>query len=112
MGALSKFLSPQKAQVLSQAFDTANKITDITKNPVEAMQRAGITANDLATAKRLLNNPLSGFIVNRLGVSKEEILAGIDKAETLLKSGTNSLPMEQAPVDELKSLQDGLARIK
>lgn len=97
MGALSKFLSPQKAQVLSQAFDTANKITDITKNPVEAMQRAGITANDLATAKRLLNNPLSGFIVNRLGVSKEEILAGIDKAETLLKSGTNSLPWNRPP---------------
>lgn len=112
MGALSKFLSPQKAQILSQAFDAGNKITDMTRNPVEAMRKAGVTTNDLATAKRLLNNPLSGFIINRLGVSKEEILAGIDKAEALLKPGMDSLPVEQAPTDELKSLQDGLARLK
>lgn len=112
MGALSKFLSPQKAQALSQAFDAANKITDMTRNPVEAMQKAGITAEDLNTAKRLINNPLSGFIINRLGAKREDILAGIDKAEALLKPGTNNLSVEQAPTDELKSLQESLARIK
>lgn len=117
MTALGKFLSPQKAQALSQAYDAANKITDITRNPVEAMQKAGITLEDLTTARRLINNPLSGFIINRLGVSRDDILTGISKAEEYLKqsntpTGMNSLSTEQTPVDELQSLRDNLARIK
>lgn len=90
----------------------AHKITDATRDPLEAMRQAGLTQSDLTTAKNLINNPMAGMVLNRLGIKRDEILAGINRAEALFNSGTSSSPVEQAPADELSSLQENLARIK
>lgn len=112
LNLVGRFLNPQKAQALSQAFDVANQITDATRDPVEALRRAGVTPADLQTARKLINNPMSSFVLNRIGAKKDDILAGIDRAEALLRGGVDSLPVEQAPADELSSLQENLARVR
>lgn len=90
----------------------ANQITDATRDPVEALRRAGVTPADLETAKKIINNPMSGFVLNRLGAKKDDILAGINRAEELMRGSANSLPVEHAPTDELSSLQENLARVR
>lgn len=112
LNTVGRFLSPQKAQALSQAFDIANQITDATRDPVEAFRRAGVTPADLASARNLINNPMAGFVLNRFGVKKDDILAGINRAEELLSGRANSPLVEQAPTDELSSLRENLARVR
>lgn len=95
-------------QLLSQAYDFANKITDITQNPKEALEKAGVTKQDLEKAKKLINNPVAGFF---LGEKKQSVIDGLNKAEMFFSGQINSLS-EQAPVSELEQLQANLARLK
>lgn len=107
-----RFLPQEKIQLLSQAYDYANKITDITQNPKEALEKAGVTKQDLEKAKRLINNPMAGFF---LGDKKQMVIDGLSRAESLFDGQpieqVSSLT-EQAPVSELEQLQANLARLK
>lgn len=103
-----RFLPQEKIQLLSQAYDFANKITDITQNPKEALEKAGVTREDLEKAKKLINNPMAGFF---LGDKKQSVIDGLNRAEALFDKQVNSLS-EQAPVNELEQLQANLARLK
>lgn len=104
---MSKFLPQEKLQTLSQAYDFANKLTDLTNDPRVVLGKAGITIQHINQARQLLNNPMAGLI---LGESKQKILEGLNKAESFL-SGNNSLT-EQSPVNELEQLQKSLATLK
>ncbi len=106
MKMASQFLPQNKMQILSQAYDMANKITDMTNNPQEALAKAGVTKADIEKAKRLINNPLAGMI---LGEKRQSVIDGLNKAESLF--GDNSLT-EQAPVNELEQMQRNLALLK
>lgn len=100
------FLPKEKIQILSQAYDMANKITDITNNPKEALEKAGVTRADLEKAKRLINNPMASMI---LGDKTQSVIDGLNKAESFF--GDNLLT-EQAPVNELEQMQKNLAALK
>ena len=108
LSAAGRFLPQEKIQLLSQAYDFANKITDITQNPKEALEKAGVTKQDLEKAKKLINNPVAGFF---LGEKKQSVIDGLNKAEMFFNGQINSLS-EQAPVSELEQLQANLARLK
>lgn len=84
----------------------ANKITDMTNNPREALQKAGVTRADLEKAKKLINNPMASFI---LGDKRQSVIDGLNKAESLFE---NDLLMEQSPVSELEQMQRNLAKLK
>jgi hypothetical protein len=94
-------------KILSQAYDMANRITDMTNNPKEALQKAGVTRADLEKAKSLMNNPMASMI---LGDKRQTIIDGLNKAETLFDDF--NLPTEQAPVSELEQMQRNLATLK
>lgn len=85
----------------------ANRITDITKDPKEALQKAGVTRQDLEKAKKLINNPMASFV---LGDKRQSVLEGLNRAEGFLND--YSLPTEQTPVCELEQLQRTLATLK
>ncbi len=104
MTMASRFLPQEKMQLLSQAYDMANKITDMTSNPKEALEKAGVTRQDVEKAKQLLNNPMASLL---LGDKKQSVLEGLNKAESLFSSQT-----EQTPVSELEQLQRTLATLK
>lgn len=108
LSAAGRFLPQEKLTLLSQAYDFANKITDITQNPKEALEKAGVTKQDLEKAKKLINNPVAGFF---LGEKKQSVIDGLNKAEMFFDGQINSLS-EQAPVSELEQLQANLARLK
>ena len=105
MNVASKFLSQEKINKLSQAFDGATSIMDMAKNPQEALTKAGVTKQDLDSIESLLNNPMAGFILGPLGVNKTEALQVIKQ----LKGGS---PTEQPPVGELDDLESALRSIK
>lgn len=112
LSAAGRFLPQEKIQLLSQAYDFANKITDITQNPKEALEKAGVTRQDLEKAKKLINNPMASFF---LGDKKQAVIDGLNRAESLFNGQpigqVNSLS-EQAPVSELEQLQANLAKLK
>lgn len=103
-----RFLPQEKIQTLSNAYDFANKITDLTNDPKVVLEKAGITKKDLEKAKALINNPLFSML---LGEKKQAVLEGLNKAENFFNGGNNSLA-EQAPASELEQLQANLARLK
>ena len=84
----------------------ANKLTDITQNPKEALERAGVTRADLERAKSLINNPIASFV---LGDKRQSVIDGLNKAESLFE---NNLLIEQAPISELEQMQRNLALLK
>lgn len=84
----------------------ANKITDMTRNPKEALEKAGVTRADLERAKNLINNPIASFV---LGDKRQSVIDGLNKAESLFE---NNLLIEQAPVSELEQMQRNLALLK
>ena len=108
LSAAGRFLPQEKIQLLSQAYDFADKITNITNDPAEIIKKAGITKQDLDRARKLLNNPIAGFF---FGEKKQSIIDGLNKAEMFFNEQINSLS-EQAPVSELEQLQANLARLK
>lgn len=114
MNLAGRFIGAEKTQKLSQAFDFANQITSVTRNPEEVMQKAGITLENVRTARTLLANPFGEMIVKCLGGDKQTILSGLSKAEQML--GGAALKQisfaEQAPASELDELQATLARLK
>lgn len=119
MNAASKFLGPQKVQSLSKAFDAANNLMEVTQNPAEVIQKAGITLEDIRKAKTYINNPFAGGLLSLIGGNKEEILRGLGVAETFLSNNTTSVTpisngslSEQAPVSELDRLMSNLSHIK
>lgn len=112
LSVAGRFFPQEKIQLLSQAYDFANKITDVTQNPKEALEKAGVTRQDLEKAKKLVNNPMAGFL---LGDKKQDVIDGLNRAESLFDGQPigqiNSLS-EQAPVSELEQLQANLAKLK
>lgn len=80
----------------------------MTQNPKEALQKAGVTRNDLERAKQLMNNPMASFL---LGDKKQSVIDGITRAEMLFDKGVQP-STEQVHVDELEQLQANLARLK
>jgi hypothetical protein len=106
MKLAEKFLPKEKLQMLSNAYDMADKITNMTNNPREALEKAGVTKSDLEKAKQLINNPMAGFI---LGDKRQSVIDGLNKAESLFD---NSLLAEQVPVNELEQMQKDLAMLK
>ena len=80
----------------------------MTQNPKEALEKAGVTKQDLEKAKKLRNNSVAGLF---LGEKKQSVIDGLNKAEMFFNGQINSLP-EQAPVSELEQLQANLARLK
>ena len=101
-----QFLPQEKIQRLSQAYDFANRITDMTNNPREALAKAGVTKKDLEKAKNLMNNPLASFL---LGDKRQSVVDGLNRAESLFE---DNLITEQAPVSELEQLQRNLQTLK
>lgn len=84
----------------------ANRITDMTQNPRDALEKAGVTKEDLVKARNLVNNPMASFV---LGDKKQAIIDGLRRAESLFEDNSFT---EQAPVNELEQLQANLARLK
>lgn len=105
MTVASKFLSQEKINKLSQAFDGATSIMDMAKNPQEALAKAGVTKQDLDSIENLLNNPMAGFVLKPLGVNKAE-------AMSVIKQLKGESPIEQSPVGDLEDLELALKSIK
>lgn len=109
LNVAGRFLDPQKQKTLSQAFDFANQITNLTTNPKEAFEKAGVTLETVKKAKEMINNPVGAFVVQMLGGNKSTVVAGLERAEQML---TNNTGAEQAPANELDELQASLARLQ
>lgn len=80
----------------------------MTQNPKEALEKAGVTREDLEKAKQLVNNPMANLI---LGDKKQSVIDGLTRVESLFDTQVSS-PIEQAPMSELDQLQANLARLK
>lgn len=98
--------------MLSKAYDAAQAIIQNSSNAQEALKKAGVNVGDFKTAKNLLNHPLASCLISALGGSKEEILKGVNTAETMVTPQNFGLQAEQAPVSELDRLRQNLSRIK
>lgn len=99
--------------MLSKAYDIAQSIIQSSNNELEVFKKAGIDQNSIEKAKNLLNHPLAGFALKALGCNKEDLLRGVNNAQTVYSSlQSNDLPTEQAPVSELDRLRENLKRIK
>lgn len=83
----------------------------MTQNPKEALEKAGVTKQDLEKAKKLINNPMAGFV---LGDKKQSLIDGLARVEALFNEQPSQISSftEQAPVNELEQLQANLARLK
>lgn len=93
--------------LLKQAYEMADKITDMTQNPQEALRRAGVTVQDLQKAKKWINNPIASLA---LGKEREKIINGLNRVEGLFLG--DNLQTEQAPVSELEQMRKNLASLK
>ena len=109
MNLASKFLNPQKAQMVDRAYDIATQITSVARNPQEALQKAGISKEEISKAVTLLDNPLAGTVLSVLGTQKEDVLKYLKTAENSLEN--NNSFAEQAPASELEALQKTLAML-
>lgn len=105
-------MGPDKAQKLSRAYDFANGILTATQNPQEALQKAGVSASDLAKAKSLLNSPFAGMIAKACGTTKEDMMHSLDNLNGFFGTTSVSPSAEQAPASELERMQENLARLK
>ena len=118
MNVASKFISPQKVQTLSEAFDFASNLMNAANNPEEVFQKAGINRQNVEMMKSLLDNRMSGFFLNLVGGNKEELLKGLSAAEAYLatrgidQSTPNNSPVEQTPASELDKLRQELSKLK
>ena len=111
MSLAQKFMKPETAQKLSSAYDAAKQIMDTTQNPQEALQKAGVKREDIEKLRNMLNMPMAGWVIKSLGVNKDDLVSGLNRAESLFNAPqVNSLP-EQAPSSELERLQANLARL-
>lgn len=105
-------MGQETVQKLSSAYDAATQIMNVAQNPTDALQKAGVKREDLERARKLLNAPMAGLVIKSLGVNKEQLVDGLNKAESLFDCApVNTLP-EQAHGDELGRLQANLARLK
>lgn len=91
--------------MLSRAYDVATNILQGSNNPQEVFQKAGIDRASFEKAKSLLNHPLAGWAIQKLGCNKDDLLKGINTAESVYDT-------EQAPASELDRLRENLKRIK
>lgn len=105
MNLASKFLSQEKVNKLSKAFDATSDIMSMANNPQEALSKAGITKEDLSAIEKHLNNPMANFILSPFGIDTKQVRDAINQ----LKG--NSLA-EQSPVNELDDLEKALKSIK
>lgn len=103
-------MKPQTVQKLRQAYDLANNIINSSSSPQEALQKAGVSRKDIEDSKRYLNNPLSNFILGKIGGNKGDVSSDISKIESLFDTGYSQT--EQAPVGELEALQKTLQSLK
>lgn len=107
MNLASRFISPEKQQIVSKAFDMATQIYAVAKNPRDALERAGITKEDIKKAESLLNNPLAGSVLDYVGANKQDMLSTFTQAKNFIDT-----PVEQAPAGgELEALQKTLAML-
>lgn len=90
----------------------AQNILQASSDPQEVFQKAGIDRASIEKAKSLLNHPLAGWAMQKLGCSKEDLLKGISTAESVYNTKDFNSPTEQAPVSELDRLRENLKRIK
>lgn len=110
MNLASRFISPEKMQMVNKAFDVATQISAVAQNPQDALEKAGITKEDLNKAESFLNNPMAGTILSALGANKQDMLNTINQAKGIFTKNTFT---EQAPVNgELEALQKTLAMLK
>lgn len=110
LNVASQFINPEKLQTVSKAFDVATQITAIARNPRDALEKAGISHEDLKKAESFLDNPLASTILGAVGANKQEMLNTIRQAEGVFNANT---PVEQAPASgELEALQRTLALLK
>jgi hypothetical protein len=105
MGLAGKFLSSNKLQVLSSAFDKTQELMKL--SPIEAIQKVGITSSELEQAKSILNNPIAKGIATMFGADTDTL-----KSELNNVSAPHNLSSEQAPIDELERLRDNLNHLK
>lgn len=105
MNLANRFLSQEKVNKLSNAFDTASDIMSMANNPQDALAKAGITQEDLSAIEKHLNNPMANLILGSLGVNKNEAMQVINQ----LKGNSH---VEQSPASELDDLEKALKSIK
>ena len=103
-------MRPQTVQKIKQAYDLANNIMNSSRNPQEALQKAGVSRKDIENAKSYLNNPISNFILGRVGGDKGAISEDLNRIESIFDTGYSQT--EQAPVGELEALQRTLQGLK
>lgn len=101
----NKFMPTEKVNALSKAFDTTSSIMSMANNPQEALQKAGITSNDLNSIEKYLNNPMAGMVLKTLGVDSTE-------AQKVIGQLKGNSQAEQAPVSELDALEKTLQSIR
>ena len=101
----SKFMSPEKVNNLAKAFDTTSNIMNMANNPQEALNKAGITGDDINKIEGYLNNPMAKLLLGPLGVDTTE-------AKRVINQLKGSSQTEQAPVSELDSLEKTLKSIR
>lgn len=109
MNLAGRFVNPEKVQTVSKAFDFASQIASIAQNPREALEKAGITQDDIKKAQMFLDNPFASTVLGAIGANKQDMLNSLQRAESVFNVNT---PMEQAPVGgELERLQETLAML-
>lgn len=82
LNVASRFLKPEKAQMLSRAYDVATNILQGSNNPQEVFQKAGIDRASFEKAKSLLNHPLAGWAIQKLAC---DILTDVDAPKNATK---------------------------
>lgn len=107
MNIIGRFISPQKLQALSEAYDATSGIMSMASSPQDALIKAGITNSDLDKIKKMLNNPLAGVILKPLGLDVNQTRQMLDNITLTYDSSSKT-----TQGDELEALQKSLAQLK
>ena len=105
MNLASRFLSQEKVDKLSKAFDATSDIMSMANNPQEALIKAGITKEDLSAIEKHLNNPMANLILSPFGINTKQ-------AKDVINQLKGNSQAEQSPVSELDDLEKALRSIK
>lgn len=95
------FLSKEKMEALSKAFDTTNQIMTAAQSPREALSKAGVTMEDLNKINGLLSNPLAGVVLNKFGINRDEFKARINEIKQGYPIGEQTPTMGDSSIKEL-----------
>lgn len=104
-----QFLPSDKVSKLSEVAQKVNGIIALAKSPQEALQRAGVTPQDIQKAKQFINTGMGAMALSLAGLKKEQALEILDRlsaGEDLAQSGKVASSDSQ-----LEAMRADLARL-